>query len=100
MLSAEENQRLTETGSGTAMGELFRRYWHPILLSQELEVDSAPKRIEIMGEHFLAFRDSSGRVGIVEPRCSHRGADLFFGRNEECGLRCAYHGWKFDVEGN
>ena len=100
MLSAEENQRLTETGSGTAMGELFRRYWHPILLSRELEVDSAPKRIEIMGEHFLAFRDSSGRVGIVEPRCSHRGADLFFGRNEECGLRCAYHGWKFDVEGN
>ncbi len=100
MLSAEENQRLTETGSGTAMGELFRRYWHPILLSQELEVDSAPKRIEIRGEHFLAFRDSSGRVGIVEPRCSHRGADLFFGRNEECGLRCAYHGWKFDVEGN
>lgn len=100
MLSAEENQRLTETGSTTPMGKLFRRYWHPVLLSRELEVDSAPKRIEIMGEQFLAFRDSSGDVGIVEPKCSHRGADLFFGRNEECGLRCAYHGWKFDVKGN
>ena len=100
MLSAEENQCLTETGSSTPMGKLFRRYWHPLLLSRELEVDSAPKRVEIMGEHFLAFRDSNGRVGVVEPRCSHRGADLFFGRNEECGLRCAYHGWKFDVAGN
>ena len=83
------------------MGQVFRRYWMPALLSRELpEPDCAPMRVKLLGEDFIAFRDSDGRVGIVEPRCAHRGANLFFGRNEACGLRCAYHGWKFDVQGN
>jgi len=100
LLTLEENRRLTETGVGTPMGDLFRSYWQPLLLSRELGPDGEPKRLRIFGEDFIAFRNSEGKVGVVEPRCSHRGADLFFGRNEECGLRCAYHGWKFDVEGN
>ena len=100
MLTAEENAILTETGPGTPMGETFRRYWLPALLSRELpEPDCAPLRVKLLGEDYVAFRDSKGQVGIVEPRCPHRGAHLFFGRNEECGLRCAYHGWKFDVAG-
>jgi phenylpropionate dioxygenase-like ring-hydroxylating dioxygenase large terminal subunit len=99
MLTAEENERLTETGPDTSMGAVFRSYWQPALLSRELEADGAPARIKLLGEDFIAFRDTAGRVGIVEPRCSHRGANLFFGRNEECGLRCAYHGWKFDADG-
>ena len=99
MLTSEENRTLTETGPGTAMGEVFRAYWQPVLLARELEVDGAPIRLKLLGEDFVAFRDTSGRVGIVEPRCSHRGASLFFGRNEACGLRCAYHGWKFNVDG-
>ena len=100
MLTAEENDLLTLTGPDQPMGQVFRAYWQPLLLSRELAPDGAPKRVRIMQEDFIAFRDSEGRVGVVEPRCSHRGADLFFGRNEACGLRCAYHGWKFDVEGN
>ena len=99
MLSAIENATLTETGPTTTMGKVFRHYWQPALLSRELESDGAPRRITLMGEDFVAFRDSSGAVGVVEPRCSHRGANLFFGRNEECGLRCVYHGWKFDTRG-
>jgi phenylpropionate dioxygenase-like ring-hydroxylating dioxygenase large terminal subunit len=99
MLTVQENATLTETGSGTPMGNVFRSYWQPALLARELEADGAPLRIKLLGEDFIAFRDTTGRVGIVEPRCSHRGASLFFGRNEECGLRCAYHGWKFDVDG-
>ncbi|MGQ4600685.1 Rieske 2Fe-2S domain-containing protein [Nocardia sp. R6R-6] len=83
------------------MGELFRRFWLPAVTSAELsEPDSPPVRLKILGEHLVAFRDSSGKVGIVSAYCSHRLAPLFFGRNEECGLRCAYHGWKFDVDGN
>lgn len=101
MLTAEENALLTQTGPGAPMGDVFRSYWTPTLLSRELpEPDCAPVQVKLMGEDFLAFRDSNGRVGVVEPRCPHRGANLFFGRNEECGLRCVYHGWKFDVEGN
>ena len=101
MLSAEDNVVLTRTGQGTPMGDVFRSYWMPALLSQELaEPDCAPVRVKLLGEDFVAFRDTQGRVGIVEPQCSHRGANLFFGRNEACGLRCAYHGWKYDVEGN
>ena len=83
------------------MGALLRRFWMPALLSEELpERDGPPKKIRILGEDLLAFRDSNGRIGIVEPHCPHRGANLYYGRNEECGLRCAFHGWKFDVEGN
>lgn len=100
MLTATENDLLTQTGSGTGMGRVFRHYWIPALLARELPApDCPPLRLRLLGEDFIAFRDSSGKVGVVEPRCSHRGANLFFGRNENCGLRCAYHGWKFDVHG-
>jgi len=100
MLSREDNELLTHTGRGTAMGEYFRRFWVPVLLSAEVaEPDGPPLRVKVLGEDLVAFRDSQGRVGLLDPRCPHRGASLFFGRNEECGLRCVYHGWKFDVEG-
>ena len=100
MLSAADNELLTRTKSGTAMGEYFRRFWQPIALSRELaEPDCPPIRVKVMGEDLIAFRDTKERVGLIEPRCAHRGADLFFGRNEECGIRCIYHGWKYDVDG-
>ena len=83
------------------MGELLRRFWMPALLSRgAAERDGPPKKIKILGEDLLAFRATDGQVGIVEPHCPHRGANLYYGRNEECGLRCAFHGWKFDVDGN
>ncbi|MEQ1774982.1 MAG: Rieske 2Fe-2S domain-containing protein [Burkholderiales bacterium] len=101
MLSAADNELLTRTGAGTPMGDYFRRFWHPFALSREMaEPDSPPIRVRIMGEDLVAFRDTSGRVGLIEPHCAHRGANLFFGRNEACGLRCVYHGWKYDVDGN
>ena len=101
MLGATDNELLTRTGPGTPMGELFRRFWTPVLLSQELrERDGPPVRLRVMGEDFIAFRDTDGRVGVVEPHCPHRGANLFWGRNEQQGIRCAFHGWKFDVHGN
>jgi phenylpropionate dioxygenase-like ring-hydroxylating dioxygenase large terminal subunit len=81
------------------MGRVFRCYWQPALLSGELEPDGAPKRIRLLGEEYVAFRNSSGEVGVIEPVCSHRGANLFFGRNESDGLRCVYHGWKFNIRG-
>ena len=100
MLSKTENELLTRIGPGTAMGDLFRQYWLPALLSSELpERDGPPRRLRLLGEDLIAFRDSNGRVGLLADNCSHRGASLFFGRNEECGLRCVYHGWKYDVEG-
>ena len=100
MLTAEENAILTQTGPDTPLGRTFRRYWMPALLSRQLPApDCPPVRIKLLGEDFIAFRASDGRVGVVEPRCPHRGANLFFGRNERCGLRCAYHGWKFDAQG-
>jgi phenylpropionate dioxygenase-like ring-hydroxylating dioxygenase large terminal subunit len=99
MLAAADNELLTRTGPQTPMGEYFRRFWQPVALSRELPQDGAPIRVQVMGECLLAFRDSEGRVGLIEPKCAHRGADLFFGRNEEGGLRCIYHGWKYDVTG-
>ena len=100
MLTAAENDLLTRTGEETAMGQYFRRFWQPVALSEELpEPDGAPLRVTVMGEALVAFRDTEGRIGLLDRRCPHRGADLFFGRNEECGLRCVYHGWKFDVDG-
>ena len=100
MLTSEENRLLTETNRGTPGGEYFRRYWLPALLSSELpEPDGPPVRTRLMGEDLLAFRDTGGRVGVVDEFCPHRQASLFWGRNEECGLRCVYHGWKFDVNG-
>jgi phthalate 4,5-dioxygenase len=100
MLSREENQLLTETAQGTPAGAYFRRYWLPALLSSELPTpDCPPVRIRIMGEDLIAFRDTRGRIGILDEFCPHRLASLFWGRNEECGLRCVYHGWKFEVTG-
>ena len=99
MLSAADNEILTRTGPGTPMGEYFRRFWQPVALSRELEADGPPLRLRVLGERLLAFRDSTGRAGVIDPACAHRGADLFFGRNEDGGLRCIYHGWKYDVEG-
>lgn len=100
VISAEENEMLTRVGSGTAMGELLRRYWVPALLSEEvLDNDCAPVEVQLMGEELVAFRDSDGEVGLLERHCPHRRASLCYGRNEEGGLRCIYHGWKFDVKG-
>ena len=100
MLSAADNELLVRTSAGTPMGEYFRRYWLPVALSREMPgPDSPPIRVKVMGEELVAFRDTNGRVGLIEPRCAHRGSSLFFGRNEECGLRCIHHGWKYDVEG-
>ena len=100
MLSAEDNKLLTESGSGTPMGELLRRFWLPVLVSEELpEADGTPKKLTVMGEELLAFRDTRGRVGVIDQHCPHRGANLWLGRNEECGIRCVYHGWKFDTDG-
>ena len=98
MLSEEQNRALTAVGPGTPMGAVFRRYWLPVLLAEEVaERDGAPVRVRLLGEDLVAFRDSSGRVGLVDAFCPHRRAPMFFGRNEECGLRCVYHGWKFDA---
>jgi phenylpropionate dioxygenase-like ring-hydroxylating dioxygenase large terminal subunit len=92
---------LTRVGHGTPMGNLFRRFWLPALLTREVqERDGTPVRIRILSEDLLAFRDSNGLVGIVSAYCSHKLAPLFFGRNEKCGLRCVYHGWKFNVDGD
>ena len=100
MLSREDNELLTRVGPGTPMGNLLRRFWLPALLSSELpEPDCDPIRTRTLGEDLVAFRDSTGQVGIVDAFCPHRRAPLFFGRNEECGLRCVYHGWKFDTSG-
>jgi len=100
VLSARDNQRLTRSGPGTALGELFRRYWVPALLAEELPApDCAPLRVKLLSERLVAFRDTAGRVGLMDEFCAHRGASLWFGRNEEHGLRCAYHGWKYDVTG-
>jgi phthalate 4,5-dioxygenase oxygenase subunit len=100
MVTREENELLTRVGPGTPMGELMRRYWIPAAMSSELIADGAPLRLMLLGEKLVAFRDSAGRVGIIDHACPHRCASLYFGRNEEGGLRCIYHGWKFDVEGH
>ena len=100
MLTTEESERLTRVGAGTPMGNVFRSYWIPVALSAELpEPDSAPMRVRVLGEDLVAFRDTRGAVGLVDAFCPHRRAPMFFSRNEECGLRCVYHGWKFDRDG-
>jgi len=100
MLTREDNELLTRTGPGTPAGELWRRFWLPIMLAKELpERDGPPVRARILSEDLIAFRDTSGAIGLVANNCPHRGASLFFGRNEEEGLRCVYHGWKFDRSG-
>jgi phenylpropionate dioxygenase-like ring-hydroxylating dioxygenase large terminal subunit len=100
VLSIEDNELLCRVGPGTPMGNLMRQYWIPAVRSDELLVpDGPPMRFRLLGEDLIAFRVTSGAVGIVQNACPHRGASLFFGRNEEDGLRCVYHGWKFDVSG-
>ena len=100
MLSREDNELLCRVGPGTAMGALLRQYWIPALTSRELpEPDGAPVRVRLLGENLVAVRVTSGAVGLLQNHCPHRGASLVFGRNEGEGLRCVYHGWKFDVAG-
>ncbi|HLG10222.1 MAG TPA: Rieske 2Fe-2S domain-containing protein [Dehalococcoidia bacterium] len=100
MLTKEDNDLITNTEPGTPMGELFRRFWLPVALSEELPArDGIPVRVKVLNEDLIAFRDTDGKVGLVDAYCPHRGAPMFFGRNEEQGLRCVYHGWKFDVNG-
>jgi phenylpropionate dioxygenase-like ring-hydroxylating dioxygenase large terminal subunit len=96
-----DNDRLTRVGPGTPMGNVFRRFWLPFLLAEELPTpDCAPLRVRLLGEDLVAFRDTNGELGLLDRHCPHRRADLYFARNEQCGLRCVYHGWKFDVDGN
>jgi phthalate 4,5-dioxygenase oxygenase subunit len=100
-MRAEENELLTRIGPGTPMGDLFRRYWIPAICADELPgPDCAPVRVRLLGEDLVSFRDTNDQIAFVEQHCPHRGASLFFGRNEEGGLRCVFHGWKFDVRGN
>ena len=100
MLSVADNEALCRVGPGTLMGDLFRQYWLPAARSAELPAnDGPPLRVKMLGEELIAFRTTSGEVGLIQNACPHRGASLFFGRNEEEGLRCVYHGWKFDVSG-
>jgi phthalate 4,5-dioxygenase len=101
MLPREENDLLTQAGAGKPLGQFMRRYWLPALLSEEIPgPDCPPVRVRLLGEDLVAFRDGQGRVGLLDEHCAHRGTSLFFGRNEECGLRCIYHGWKYDIHGN
>src|SRR5690348_2254111 len=100
MLTREENERLTRVGPGTPMGALLRRYWLPALLADDLAApDCPPVRVKMLGEELVAFRDTRGRIGLLAEHCPHRCASLFLGRNEQEGLRCVFHGWKFDVTG-
>jgi phthalate 4,5-dioxygenase len=100
MLKRQDNELITRVGPGTPMGNTMRRYWIPALLSSELpHADSDPLRVRLLGEDLVAFRDTNGNVGLIQNNCPHRGASLFFGRNEEAGIRCVYHGWKFDLTG-
>jgi phthalate 4,5-dioxygenase len=99
MLNKTDNELVTRVGRGTPMGNLMRQFWLPVLLDWELEADGEPLRVRLLGEDLIAFRRTDGRVGMIQDACMHRGASLFFGRNEENGLRCVYHGWKYDVTG-
>jgi phthalate 4,5-dioxygenase len=99
MSKRKDSEDLVRVGPGTVMGEMMRQYWLPAAMSSELERDGAPMRLLLLGEKLIAFRDSEGKVGVMDQRCPHRCASLFLGRNEEGGLRCVYHGWKFDTQG-
>lgn len=99
MLSFEDNELLCRVGPGTGMGELLRRFWMPAILASELEADGSPRRLRILGENLVAFRDSNGDPGILDAYCPHKLAPMFSARNEDCGLRCVYHGWKFRTDG-
>src|SRR5207245_8152554 len=96
----EENDFLTRVGPGTPAGELLRRYWLPVSIAQELTEDQPTKFVRILGEDLVLFRDKQGRVGLLSDRCSHRGASLCYGRVEERGIACPYHGWLYDTKGH
>jgi phthalate 4,5-dioxygenase oxygenase subunit len=101
MLTREQNELLCRVEGDAAMGQLMRRHWLPVCMAEEVAgADGAPVRARLLGEDLVVFRDSKGKLGVLGEHCPHRGASLAFGRNEECGLRCLYHGWKFDIEGN
>ena len=100
MLNREENELLTRIEGDAPMGQTMRRYWLPALLSEEIpEADGTPVRVRLFGEDLVAFRDTQGRIGLIDERCPHRLASFVIGRNEDCGITCIYHGWKFDVNG-
>jgi phthalate 4,5-dioxygenase len=100
MLRKEQNDLVTQAGPGTPMGQLFRSYWIPAFLAAELpDNECPPVRVKLLSERLLGFRDTKGRYGLIDEFCAHRGVSLWFGRNEESGLRCSYHGWKYDVTG-
>src|ERR1700687_3103250 len=99
-MNRKDSEDLVRVGPGTAMGGLMREYWLTAAMSSELEKDGAPLRLMLLGEKLIAFRDSSGRVGVMDHRCPHRCASWFLGRNEQNGIRCVYHGWKYDTDGN
>ena len=100
MLSKAENERLARVGPGTPAGQLLRHYWHPVAVAQELTEENPTKFVRILGEDLVLFRDKRGRVGLLADRCSHRGVSLSYGRVEERGIACAYHGWLYDINGN
>src|SRR3954467_3671739 len=101
MLTNQDYDLLARIEKDAPMGQIMRRHWIPACMSEEVaERDGAPVRTRLLGEDLVVFRDSDGRLGVLGDHCRHRGASLAFGRNEECGLRCLYHGWKFDVDGN
>jgi len=99
MLSVADNELMCRVGPGTPMGNLLREYWIPAMTPDDLTPDGPPMRMRLLGENLIAFMSTSGGIALVQNACPHRGASLFFGRNEEDGLRCVYHGWKFDVTG-
>src|SRR5207302_2251786 len=98
-MNEAENELLTRTGPGTPCGEMMRRYWQPAALSAELPPGGPPLPVQVLGEELVLFRDERGRVGLLGLHCAHRGADLSYGRLEDGGLRCLYHGWLYDVAG-
>jgi 5,5'-dehydrodivanillate O-demethylase len=100
MLTQEQNERLTKVGPGTPMGELMRRYWHPIAAGAELNDENPTKEVRLLGENLVLFRSAAGKIGLIEPSCPHRKANLSYGVPEQEGIRCAYHGWLFDEAGN
>ena len=100
MLTSEENQLLTQVGPGTPCGELLRRYWHPISVATEINEENPTKFVRVLGEDLVIFKDKSGNWGLLADKCSHRNASLVYGRVEERGISCAYHGWLYDCAGN